>query len=105
LALDGNALYITSADGTLARMDRASGTVQWQQKVLARRELTAPAVFGGRIVVADLEGFVHWFDAADGAYLGRVSAGKGRVSAAPLALGDLLLVFTDRGELRAFRAG
>ena len=105
LALDGNALYVTSADGVLARMDRASGTVQWQQKLLTRRELTAPAVFGGRVVVADLDGFVHWFDAADGTYLARVSAGKGRVSAAPMVLGDLLLVFTDRGELSAFHAG
>ena len=82
-----------------------SGAVQWQQKMLARRELTAPAVFGGRVVVADLDGFVHWFDVADGAYLARVSAGKGRVSNTPLVVGDLLLVFTDRGELSAFRAG
>lgn len=105
LALDGEALYITSADGTLARMDRSSGAVQWQQKMLARRELTAPAVIGGRVVVADLDSFLHWFDVADGAYLGRVSAGKGRVSAPPLVVGDLVLVFTDRGELSAFRAG
>jgi len=105
LALDGNSLYISSADGALARMDRSTGTVQWQQKMLARRELTAPAVIGGRVVVADLDGFVHWLDAADGAYLARVSAGKGRVSAAPLVVGDLVLVFTDRGELSAFRAG
>lgn len=105
LALDGDALYISSAEGALARMDRASGAVQWQQKLLARRELTAPAVLAGRIVVADLEGFVHWFDAADGSYLARVSAGKGRVSAPPMVVGDLVLVFTDRGELSAYRAG
>lgn len=105
LALDGNALYISSADGVLARMDRASGTVQWQQKMLARRELTAPAVMGGRLVVGDLDGFVHWLDVADGAYLARVSAGKHRISATPLVAGDLLLVFTDGGELSAFRAG
>ncbi len=105
LTLDGNALYISSADGVLARMDRSSGAVQWQQKVLARRELTAPAVIGGRVVVADLEGFLHWFDGTDGAYLARVSAGKGRVSAPPLVVDGLVLVFTDRGELSAFRAG
>jgi outer membrane protein assembly factor BamB len=105
LTVDDNALYISSADGALARMDRSNGAVQWQQKVLARRELTAPAVLGGRVVVADLDGFVHWFDGADGAYLARVSAGKGRVSAPPRVVGDLLLVFTDGGELSAFRAG
>jgi outer membrane protein assembly factor BamB len=105
LGIDVNALYTTSADGVLARLDRSTGAVQWQQKTLARRELTAPAVLGGRVVVADLDGFVHWFDGTDGAYLARVSAGRGRVSNTPLVVGDLLLVFTDRGELSAYRAG
>lgn len=105
LAVDGNALYITSADGVLARLDRSTGAVQWQQKMLVRRELTAPAVLAGRVVVADLDGYVHWFDGTDGAYLARVSAGKGRVSNTPRVVGDLLLVFTDRGELSAYRAG
>jgi outer membrane protein assembly factor BamB len=104
LAVDGNGIYVSSADGVLERMDRSSGTVQWQQNVLARRELTAPAVYGGRIVVGDLAGYVHWFDEATGAYLSRAQAGKQRISATPLVAGDLLLVFTDGGDLTAFRA-
>lgn len=105
LALADDALYVTGADGAVARLDRATGAVLWQKNLLTRRELTAPAVYQGRIVVADLAGYVHWFDAADGTYLARASAGRKRVSAAPLVVGDLLLVFTDGGELSAFRAG
>jgi outer membrane protein assembly factor BamB len=104
LAVDPSSLYISSADGTVARLERASGTVQWQQQVLARRELTAPAVSGGRVVVGDLDGYLHWFDEGDGAYLARAKAGSGRITAAPIVAGDLLIVFTDNGDLSAYRA-
>jgi outer membrane protein assembly factor BamB len=104
LAVDGDAVYVSSADGVLGRMDRNNGAVQWQQNALARRELSAPVVFGGRVVVGDLAGYVHWFDAATGAYLSRAQAGKRRVSAAPLVVGDLLVASTDGGDLSAFRA-
>jgi outer membrane protein assembly factor BamB len=103
LTVAGDAVYVSTADGDLVRLDRHTGAVQWQQKMLERRELSAPVVYRDRVVVADLEGYVHWFDPATGAYLARVRAGKGRVSAAPVVAGDLLLVFTDAGDLSAFR--
>ncbi len=50
----------------MVRLDRAApAPKQWQQKMLAQRELSAPVVYAGRVVVADLEGYVHWFDPAD----------------------------------------
>jgi outer membrane protein assembly factor BamB len=104
LALDDAALYVSGADGTLVRLARASGAVQWQQRVLARRELTAPAVYHGQIVVGDLQGYVHWFDPATGSYLARLRAGKSHISAAPIVAGDLLLVFNDDGTLVAYRS-
>ena len=104
LAVDGDGVYVSTADGDLVRLDRRTGAVQWQQKVLERRELSAPVVYRGRVVVADLDGYVHWFDPATGAYLARVRAGRHRVSTTPVIAGDLLLVFTDGGDLSAFRA-
>lgn len=104
LALDGAALYVSGADGTLVRLARSSGAVQWQQRVLARRELTTPAVYHGQIVVGDLQGYVHWFDPATGSYLARLRVGKSHISAAPVVAGDLLLVFNDDGTLVAYRS-
>jgi outer membrane protein assembly factor BamB len=103
LAVDGDAVYVSTAEGDLVRLDRRTGTVQWQQKMLERRELSAPVVYRGRVVVGDLEGYVHWFDPATGAYLARERAGKDRISTTPVVAGDLLLVFTDGGDLSAFR--
>jgi outer membrane protein assembly factor BamB len=104
LAVDANAVYVSTAEGDVVRLDRRTGTEQWRQKSLERRQLSAPVVYGGRIVVADLAGLVHWIDASNGDLLARFSVGKQRISTPLVVAGDLLLVFGDGGELNALRA-
>ncbi|HTT05326.1 MAG TPA: outer membrane protein assembly factor BamB [Steroidobacteraceae bacterium] len=103
LALDASALYVAGADGTLIRLSRQNGAVQWQQRILANRELSTPVIYHGELVVGDRDGFLHWFDPASGRYLARVRVGKSRISAAPVVAGDELLVFNDDGTLAALR--
>lgn len=103
LAVDANSVYVTTAEGDVVSLDRRTGTEQWRQKGLERRQLSAPAIYGGRIVVADLSGLVHWLDASSGAFVARAKDGKQRISSAPIVAGDLLLVFGDDGDLTAFR--
>ncbi len=104
LAVDGNGVYVATADGELVRLDRRNGTEQWRQQSLERRRLSAPSLYRGRVVVADGFGYLHWFEAATGDPVARLSIGRRRVSEAPLVAGDLLLVFDDGGELSAVRA-
>jgi outer membrane protein assembly factor BamB len=103
LALDDAALYVSGADGTLIRLSRQNGAVQWQQRTLANRELSTPVIYHGELVVGDRDGYLHWFDAASGRYLAWVRVGKGRISGAPIVAGDELLVFNDDGTLAALR--
>jgi outer membrane protein assembly factor BamB len=104
LAVDSNAVYVATAEGDVVRLDRRTGAEQWRQKTLERRQLSAPVVYRGRVVVADLGGVVHWLDAANGAELARHSVGKHRISTPMVVAGDLLLVFADDGQLAALRA-
>ena len=119
LAADDNAVYVSSADGDVVRVDRKNGTEQWTQKALARRQLSAPVMYRGRVVVADAGGVVHWLDAATGDFIARAEVGKSvsrrpvlskgisykkRVSSTPLVAGGVLLVFSDAGVLSAFSA-
>lgn len=105
LTVDENAVYVSTAEGDLVRLDRRTGTEQWRVKRLERRQLSAPVIYHGRVVVGDLAGFVHWFDVATGDPIARVSIGKKqRISSTPVVAGDLLLVFGDNGELNALRA-
>jgi outer membrane protein assembly factor BamB len=105
LAVDADAVYVATAEGDLVRLDRRTGVEQWRVKTLERRQLSAPAVYGGRVVVADMGGYVHWFDAAKGDPVARYEIGrKKRISNPMIVAGDLLLVFSDAGELMALRA-
>jgi outer membrane protein assembly factor BamB len=103
LAVDAKSVYVTTAEGDVVSLDRSTGTEQWRQKGLERRQLSAPVIYGGRIVVADFSGLVHWLDAGSGAFVARARDGKQRISGAPIVAGDLLLVFGDDGDLTAFR--
>jgi len=104
LAVDGNGVYVATAEGDVVRLDRRTGAEQWRLKTLERRQLSAPVVYRGRVVVADLGGIVHWLDAASGAELARHSVGKHRINTPMVVAGDLLLVFGDDGQLGALRA-
>lgn len=103
LTVDGDFLYVSDADGNLVRLNGQTGTVLWQVKRLANRQLSAPAIYHGEVVVGDLGGYLHWFDPSTGRYLARLRVGKRRISAAPVVAGNLLLVFDDGGELAAYR--
>jgi outer membrane protein assembly factor BamB len=119
LAIDSGSVYVSTADGSVVRLDRMNGTEQWTQKALARRQLTAPVIYGGYVVVADAGGVIHWLDPTSGEFVSRALVDKSgasksvqskgislklRISSEPIVAGDLLLVFSDSGLLSAFHA-
>ncbi|MGQ0384000.1 MAG: outer membrane protein assembly factor BamB [Gammaproteobacteria bacterium] len=103
-AADEERLYVTTSDSAVVALRRRDGTEIWRQEQLLRRGLTAPAIEGDVIVVADFEGWLHWLDAASGALLARGKAGGQRISNAPVIAGGLTLVQTDAGDVQAWRA-
>jgi outer membrane protein assembly factor BamB len=104
LALDGDTLYVTTADSTVVALRRRDGTPVWSQDAMLRRSLTAPVLSEGALVVGDFEGYLHWLDAATGTLLARGKTGAGRMTNAPVAADGLLLLETDGGEVQAWRA-
>jgi outer membrane protein assembly factor BamB len=103
-AVDGDTLYVTTADSTVVALSRRDGTPVWSQEAMIRRSLTAPALADGALVVGDFEGYLHWLDTATGELLARGKTGGGRMSNAPVAAGGLLLLETDSGDVQAWRA-
>ncbi len=104
IALDEDNVYLSTSDGDVVALLRRDGTELWRQSALKHRMLSAPAVDGGAVVVADFEGYVHWLDRASGAISARASAGGGRVSNGPVAAEGHVLVQSDGGTVYAFRA-
>ncbi len=104
LALPGDSLFVSSADGKVVAMSRRDGSERWTQDALARRGITRPAVDGDAIVVADFQGVVHWLDRATGEIIGRTdTARKSPVTTAPIAVGGMVYLQNDAGQVFALR--
>jgi outer membrane protein assembly factor BamB len=101
--VDEDQMYVATSEGDLVALKRRTGTEVWRDSSLKHRGLSAPAVVGDYVVVADLDGYVHWFDRITGTIAGRAKAGGDRVTNAPLVVDGVLYVLNDKGELTAMR--
>jgi outer membrane protein assembly factor BamB len=101
--VDDEQLYVATSSGELVALKRRTGTEVWRNDSLKFRSLSAPAVVGDYVAVADLEGYVHWFDRATGAIAGRVKTSGDRVSNAPVVAEGTLYLISDDGDLAALR--
>jgi outer membrane protein assembly factor BamB len=104
LVPDGDSLYVTSTDGSVQKVGNRSGVEAWKQQALRNRRLSPPAVLGSFVVVADYEGYVHFFDSATGTLAGRTHALNTRVTAEPVVSGETLFMLDAEGNLVALRA-
>ena len=103
LTLGDDTLYVSSADGEVVAFKARSGAELWRQKALLHRGLSTPATMDDAVVVGDFQGYVHWLDKSTGALAARASTGKTRISTAPVAVGNTVVVINDRGQITAFR--
>ena len=102
LAADDSNLYITQDNGHVWAIDRFSGTSVWVQEKLAHRKVTGPTVLGDRVVVGDLEGYLHWLDKESGAISGRVQIDDQPILTQPIISNDMLFAYSSGGALAAF---
>ena len=84
-------------------LDRDSGASLWKQGALRRRALTGPTVAGGYVAAGDFDGYVHLLSRLDGSIAGREKVDSEGILAAPVALGDQLLVLGAGGKLVLYR--
>jgi outer membrane protein assembly factor BamB len=102
LDVDEERVVVTTATGEVIALRRRTGVEIWRQNGLRLRRLSAPAIVGTRVAVADFEGYVHWLDIESGAFVARTKTG-GRTSNAPLVVGDLVMFQDDEGRVTALR--
>jgi outer membrane protein assembly factor BamB len=101
--VDDDQMYVSTSLGELVALKRRTGAETWRNDSLKHRSLSAPAVVGDYVVVADLDGYVHWFDRATGVIAGRAKTGGNRVTNPPVVVNDTLYVINDDGGITAMR--
>jgi outer membrane protein assembly factor BamB len=103
LAADSFNVYGVDTDDKISAFDQRSGAVYWEQDALKGRYLTAPAVVGAYVAVADIEGYVHWLRADDGTLVGRVRPTKDAFLLAPYVRDGVAYFLSEGGRLYALR--
>lgn len=101
VALGYGSVYLSLADGTVESIDERSTSALWRNESLARRQLSAPAVFSSYVVVGDKEGYVHLLSQVDGRFVARERIDSAGVRARPVVEGDWLYVYGNDGKLVA----
>ncbi|MGB8338135.1 MAG: outer membrane protein assembly factor BamB [Burkholderiales bacterium] len=104
LVADDKNIYVSDDRGTVQAFDKKSGASLWKNSKLTGRRLSAPAIAGNRILIGDVEGYVHALSVTDGALLARLSTDGSAISAAPQAGADAIIMQTRRGGVYAFAA-
>ncbi len=99
IAFDDDALYLSADDDHLWSIDRRTGTAFWKQDVLHARKITAPAVIGDNLVVADLDGYLHWFSKSEGTLLSRIRTSYTRNYVQPITWQDSVITLDKLGLL------
>lgn len=99
----GDLVVTTDEAGVVWALDVNTGAAAWKNEELKYRRLSAPAVFQGRVVVGDFEGYLHWLDPKDGRLVARMRAGSDPIRSAPVAGERELYVLNTSGRLSAVR--
>lgn len=103
MALSDDKLFVSDADGHVWGLDAKTGAAAWKQEAMQYRRLSAPAFFGGHVIVGDFEGYLHWIDPSDGKLVGRARAGSAPILTAPVVGEELLYVMNAEGRITALR--
>ena len=101
---DVNNLYVRDEDGYVWALDRENGAALWKQDGLRNRAVSAPVIFGSDLVIADVEGYLHWLARNDGRVLTRFHVSDAGVVGAPVVADDLLYALGADGAVYALRA-
>ena len=102
LAGDDRAVYLVDDRSQIFAYDREGGGVLWKQEKLFGRRVTAPLIYGPHLVVADFEGYVHVLNKQDGSLTARMRADRDPIGAAPVSIGQAVVVQSIDGDLTAF---
>lgn len=103
LVLDGESLYVVDQDDNVYGLRAADGVTMWSQDKLLHRNLSAPEIFNGYLVVGDGEGYLHWLDTSNGQFVAQNKLNNSGILSRPSIAGDKLMVQARDGRLYLLR--
>jgi len=99
--VDGGRIYLVDQNDRLLALNTEGGVTLWTQSDLLHRNLTAPALYNGYLVVGDSEGYMHWINTDDGSFVAQQKVDGSGFLTEPVVANDKLLIQAKDGTLYA----
>ena len=78
------------------------GTQVWENTKLTFRDVGEPLAVGRVLLMGDAQGYVHAFSQVDGEMVARIRHDRSPFTAAPIAVGGLILIQSQGGKIAAY---
>ena len=78
------------------------GTQVWESTALTYRDVGEPMAIGRVVLMGDAQGYVHAFSQTNGEMIARIRHDSSPISAAPVAVGGLILIQSQGGKIAAY---
>ena len=100
VAEDGT-VYITDDQSYVWAIQADTGNGLWRQTSLSRRKVTTPAIAGDYIIVADLDGYIHWLSKKDGRFIARQKIAEEAITSQAVIAQSQMFILSQDGQLTA----
>ena len=96
-------VYAVDQRGHVFAVNASNGELKWEQTAFINRQLSAPIVYAGFLLVADNQGYLHVMSQLDGSVIGRERIARDGVRAPMISINQTLYVYSDKGKLSALK--
>ncbi|WAT01379.1 outer membrane protein assembly factor BamB [Rouxiella chamberiensis] len=103
ILVEGDRIYLVDQNDRVMALNTEGGVTIWTQSELLHRNLTAPVLYNGFIVVGDAEGYMHWLNTNDGRFVAQQKVDSSGLLSAPVVASDKLVVQAKGGEVYSFK--
>ncbi|AKA37956.1 outer membrane protein assembly factor BamB [Yersinia ruckeri] len=100
--VDAGRIFLVDQNDRITALKTDGGITLWSQSDLLHRNLTAPVMYNGYLVVGDAEGYLHWVNTDDGRFVVQQKVDSSGFLSAPTVASDKLMIQAKGGTVYAF---
>ena len=100
---EDDGLFTADEKSVVYGFNAQNGADLWKNDALLWRDLGTPLAFGRAVIVGDSEGWLHFLSRDDGKFVARVKTDSSAIGAAPVVVGQTLVVQTRGGGVYGYQ--
>ncbi|MGP1939608.1 MAG: outer membrane protein assembly factor BamB [Arsenophonus sp. ET-DL9-MAG3] len=99
IIVSNNIIYLVDQNNYMLAIYKNNGVILWTQNALSDRNLTAPIIYDGYLVVGDQNGYLYWLNIHNGRFVAYNKLDNSGLHSRPVIAGDKLLIQSKNGTI------